>query len=169
MNTDDTVNDSTTADSNALVAPLGHESATADPAVLLADMNDTDNNVSDNPNGEAAKWRKRLRVAESDLVATQEHLVRYQRAAIERMAANHLEVPADLFDIGQADPAALMDENGDPDATKIRDAAEELLVSHPQLATYARRTGQRHPNWGQGQSGATRGTGGASWNQLLKG
>ncbi|MFC9997031.1 hypothetical protein [Nocardia sp. NPDC127526] len=168
MNADDAVNDHAATDSDALNALQSHEDGSANHPPTPTDDSDADSNASDNPNAEAAKWRRKLRTTEAELATVREQLGRYQRAAIELVAAKYLEVPADLFDIGLVDMAALLDENGDLDATKIHNAAEELLAKRPRLATVARRTGVRHPNWGQGQTGEVRRSGG-SWNKLISG
>ncbi|CAM4518719.1 hypothetical protein NONI108955_41095 [Nocardia ninae] len=173
MNTDDT-NMTSPADSGPPDATQSDENRSADHAATPADaagradqVNDTADMVG-SPNAEAAKYRRRLRDTETELTAARERIARYQRAEIERIAAGHLAVPADLFDIGKTDVSALLDNNDDPDQAKVHAAVQELLSTRPGLSKNARVPSvARHANYGQGYSGETARSG-SNWSGLLK-
>ncbi|WP_039808835.1 hypothetical protein [Nocardia otitidiscaviarum] len=163
---------STATDCDTLNAAVSHETATTDHPVAPDTPEGTAENVGENPKGEnpnaeAAKWRRKLRNAETALATAHERIARYQRAAIEQAASTTLSVPSDLFDVGGVELTDLLDDNGDPDPDKVRAAVRELVALRPRLSKYA--AGQTHPNWGQGQTGGTRGTGKGHWGTLLKG
>ncbi|PXX59847.1 hypothetical protein DFR70_111234 [Nocardia tenerifensis] len=171
MNTDIT-NPTTPVISCPLDATLSDENVAADHKATLEDADGRADHVDDavdSPNAEAAKWRRKLRDTETELIAARERIIRYQHAEIERIAAAQLAVPADLFDIGKVTLPALLDDNDDPDPVKVHIAVEELLSTRPGLHKNARvQSVARHANYGQGQSGAVRGSG-SNWSGLISG
>ncbi|MGX1762946.1 hypothetical protein ACWIGW_45980 [Nocardia brasiliensis] len=174
MNTDTT----TPTDSNPLDATQNGENPSVDHGATHADADGraeysgdaTEMELAaDSPNAEAAKWRRKLRDTETELATARERITRYQRTEIERLAAEHLAVPADLFDIGKADLPALLDDNGDPDPVKVRAAVDELVNARPGLHKNGRPNPvARHANYGQGFTGQTRGNR-SGWNEMIKG
>ncbi|MFG3204834.1 hypothetical protein [Streptomyces sp. NPDC048192] len=92
-------------------------------------------------NREAAKYRTKLREAETKLEAAEARIAALLRKEIEAHAADKLAVGADLFEIGKVNVEDLTDPEGNvmPDAV---DAAIEALL--------AKRPGLGNPNrpWG---------------------
>ena len=87
----------------------------------------------DNANTEAAKYRRRLRDTETQLTTTTERLTTYQRRAAELAITDVLATPADLFDVGNAEVADYLDDNGDLRTDELTAAATALVDQRPQL------------------------------------
>lgn len=124
----------------------------------------------DNPNAEAARYRTQLRATEAERDTLAERLTTYQRRAAESAIADILDEPGDLFDIGGADLADYLDEDGNLNHTDLQGAAAALVVQRPKLGKNYARYGSslpQHHNWGQGgaippQPDTT------SWSDVLK-
>src|SRR6478735_4806121 len=66
----------------------------------------------ESPNAEAARYRRRLREVEVERDGLAEHLTRYQRAEVERLAASHLSRASDVW-LDGAEVGSLLDDSGD--------------------------------------------------------
>jgi len=96
--------------------------------------NDDDGGQEPNPNREAAKYRTQLREVEGERDTLQSQIDARNRAAVERIAAEHLAVPGDLFDLGEVDLADMLTDDGAPDAEAVQEAAATMLEDRPGLA-----------------------------------
>lgn len=114
-------------------------------------------------NAEAARYRTQLRAAEAERDTLAARVDALHRSAVERLVADRLAAPADLFDVGQADLADLLDDDGNLDAAAVDQHVADLLATRPGLA---RDAGPRRLDLGQGVRGST--PGGASWSDLLR-
>ncbi|MET8474344.1 hypothetical protein ABZY90_11225 [Streptomyces sp. NPDC006422] len=94
---------------------------------------DTPETEATSPNAEDAKYRKKLRAAESALEAAQERINELLRREIELLASESLAVGADLFEIGGAAIESLVDDKGNVSPSKVKSAAEALLKKRPGL------------------------------------
>ncbi|MET8693190.1 hypothetical protein ABZV65_11685 [Streptomyces bauhiniae] len=95
---------------------------------------DTPENEGANPNSEAAKYRRKLREAETQLEAASTRIEALLRRDIEQRVSDRLAVPADLFDLGKATVADLLNEDGDVMEDAITAAVEALIEKRPGLA-----------------------------------
>lgn len=138
QNTDQQATEPTTEDTRGTDAertPVDNSHDTeiqTDPDTAHAE--ETVDHDSKNPNHEAAKYRRQLRDTQAQLEALQHRIDQNNRQHIERIAAQHLAVPADLFDIGKTELADLLDDDGEPDPAKVEAAAQTLLEQRPALA-----------------------------------
>lgn len=96
------------------------------------------------PNKEAAKYRRRLRDAETERDALAEQLTNMRRADAERLASQHLAKPAGLWAAG-VEIADLLDDTGTIDPAKVTEAAKQaadaLGLALPPPGNYAAREG----------------------------
>lgn len=103
-----------------------------------SEPNDEPNNDDDgdngNPNREAAKYRTQLRDAEAQRDQLQTTLDARNRAAVERIAAEHLAVPGDIFELGGVELADMLTNEGLPDPKAVREVASAMLEDRPGLA-----------------------------------
>jgi hypothetical protein len=118
------------------------------------------------PNAEAARYRRQLREVEAERDALTDRVRDYQRRECEAMVADLLDVPGDLFDIGQVDVNAFYDDDGTLNEGELRAAAGALLEERPRLGK-PRPAGPRWQNFGQNQPPPP--SRGGDWNQVLKG
>ncbi|MGE4364027.1 MAG: hypothetical protein AB7E41_17765 [Mycolicibacterium sp.] len=155
-----------------------NEAAAAEPT----DVEDTDTTVpetdtdqldtidadteQDSPNGEAAKRRRQLREAQTELAAVRDQLTTYQRRHAEQVISDVLSTPADLFDIGQADLADFLDDNGDVRSDELRAAATTLVEQRPQLGTNYQPAWPAHADFGIGVRSQSA-PGGPTWSKVL--
>ncbi|MET8181964.1 hypothetical protein [Streptomyces sp. NPDC005336] len=86
------------------------------------------------PNAEAAKYRRKLRDAETQLEAANTRIETLLRRDIEQRVSDRLAVPADLFDLGKATVADLLNEDGVIMDDAIAAAVEALIEKRPGLA-----------------------------------
>lgn len=114
-------------------------------------------------NGEAARYRVKLREAESERDALAERLAAMQRHQCEAVSGQLLEVAADLWEIGGADPSAFYDEDGLLNETELRAAVGALLDQRPRLA---KNPPTKPHQWGQHGDTPTR-SAGASWADVI--
>lgn len=84
-------------------------------------------------NKEAAKYRVKLRETETKLAAAEERIMTLMKRAAESHVADKLSVPTDLWDVGKANIADLLDDNGDLDTGALDDLVGEMLSARPGL------------------------------------
>jgi hypothetical protein len=112
-----------------------------------------------NPNREAARYRTRLREVEAERDAITSRLNVYEKAHVERLAAERLAVPGDFFLVGpQLDE--LRGEDGAIDEEKVRSAVVSVLAERPTW-DLNRRARLPQPNMHQGSAGTAPKPGGA--------
>ncbi|WP_051046295.1 hypothetical protein [Nocardia asiatica] len=136
----------------------GDEQAT-DTAVD-APATETDSGEQPNGNREAAKYRRQLRETETERDALRERVTAYERAEVERLAADRMADPSDLW-TGGTDLETLRGKDGAIDPAKVGKAIEGVLESHP----HWQRTTRTRPAVGSLRSGAS----GASVDGLATG
>jgi hypothetical protein len=112
------------------------------------------------PNSEAARYRVQLREAEAARDVLAERLTGYQRRECEAVVADVLDVPADLWDVAQADITAFYNEDGTVNEAELRAAATALVEQRPRLGRP-----QDPRNWGQ--HGATPSGGSVGWGTVI--
>ncbi|UAK35201.1 hypothetical protein K8O92_16080 [Nocardia asteroides] len=119
----------------------------------------TDTNVSvdeadageqQNGNREAAKYRRQLRETETERDALRERVTAYERTEVERLAADRLADPSDLW-TGGTDLETLRGKDGAIDPAKVGKAIEGVLESHP----HWQRATRPRPAVGSLRSGAS--------------
>lgn len=113
-------------------------------------------------NREAAGYRRRLRAAEGERDTLAGRIERYQRAEVERLAADRLAVPADVFGFG-AELGDLLTPEGDVDGAAVAAAVDRLITDRPGLRKATVRT-QVGLGGGNRQAPPT----GPSWSDVLK-
>ncbi|MGV9540732.1 hypothetical protein ACWDSF_05345 [Nocardia beijingensis] len=111
---------------------------------------ETDSGEQPNGNREAAKYRRQLRETETERDALRERVTAYERAEVERLAADRLADPSDLW-TGGTDLEMLRGKDGAIDPAKVGKAIEGVLESHP----HWQRTTRPRPAVGSLHSGAT--------------
>jgi hypothetical protein len=114
-------------------------------------------------NSEAARYRVERNEARTERDALAERLTGYQRRECEAVIADLLEVPADLWEIAQADVVAFYNEDGTVNEAELRAAAGALVEQRPRLALP-----NRTPSWGQHSGDGGFGDGKASWGDVIK-
>lgn len=87
-----------------------------------------------NPNAESAKWRTKLRETESALAAANERLAGFQRAELERLAAERLSAPGDLLTLSGKQLSDFLSDDGTVNAEAVNEAATAVLDARPGLA-----------------------------------
>jgi hypothetical protein len=138
---------------------------TQDVTVDVPDTNppDTPTEPDASPNSEAARRRVELREAQAERDALAERLTGYQRRECEAAVADLLDVPADLWDVAQADHATFYNDDGTVNADELRAAAAALIEQRPRLGKPPRPPAQ----WGQGGTIAPSG-GSVGWGDVIK-
>ena len=158
---DTTAADTVTAAQVAADAPESAGEPITPDAPELPDS-DAEDSADRGKDREAARYRKQLRATEAErdelsgqLAAMSERVATMQRGEAERLAAEHLADGADLWRDG-AELAALLDEAGNLDPSKVADAARATAAAHRHWR--APRPVKRHP-FGKGalHSGASGG------------
>lgn len=140
-----------------MTTPANPTDTTTTDATITTDAADTQTTPPTepaNPNSEAARYRTQLRAAETERDALAERVTGYQRRDCERVLEDVLEVPADLFDIGQATLADFFDDDGNVREDELRAAAAALLDQRPRLAKTTR-IAPEPSSWGQGSGKRT--------------
>jgi hypothetical protein len=99
-----------------------------------------------NPNSEAARYRVQLREAEAQRDALAERVTAYQKRECEAIVANLLDVPGDLWEVGQADVATFYNDDGTLNEAELQAATGALIDQRPRLG---KPPGPRHQNFGQ--------------------
>ena len=170
MNTPDTTTTPST-DTTAITASANSDSDNPEVGITdTAEQNDdTPPDVDgehDSSNGEAAKRRRQLREAQTELATVRDQLTTYQRRHAEQALADVLANPADLFDIGSANLADYLDDNGDIQTDELRAAAAALIEQRPQLG--ANYIPPMPTNYDSGQGARSHSApSGASWSEVL--
>lgn len=119
-----------------------------DPAAAAEPKAPEDDAPEASPNSEAARWRRQLREVEAERDALAERLQGHQRREVEATVADLLDVPADLFDIGQVQPSDFYNDDGTLNEGELRAAAGALLEERPRLGK-PQPAGPRWQNFGQ--------------------
>lgn len=115
----------------------------------------------DNPNREAARYRRQLREVEAERDQISATLGTYRRRDAEQIAETAgMASGADLFALG-TDLTDLLDDSGAVDEAKVRDAAAAALTARPH---WGRRVGLD-----LGVRGTPEQHRKADWQQVLKG
>lgn len=109
---------------------------------------------------EAARYRVRLREAESELAAATERIQRYQRSEVERLAGQQLADAGDLWRVGEVELSELLDADGNVSQDAVSAITERVLESSPGL-----RRPQRAVDPTQGRSMDVKSE--PSWSALL--
>jgi hypothetical protein len=91
---------------------------------------------------EAAKYRKRLRATEAERDALAAKLEGHQRREAERILAEHVTTPADVWMARPEALAGLLDDEGQVDADRVADLAVDVLEGHPGWKLTPRPTGR---------------------------
>ena len=81
---------------------------------------------TDSPNAEASRYRRRLRETETDRDQLAAKLEDMQKDAIERLLSGTLAKPAGLWAAGH-DVASMLDDDGNIDADKVQQAADQAV------------------------------------------
>ncbi|MDX1890118.1 hypothetical protein [Mycolicibacterium sp. 050158] len=115
------------------------------------------------PNSEAARYRVERNELRAERDALSERLTGYQKRECEAAVANLLDVPADLWEIGQADVTVFYDDDGNLNHDELLAAAGALIEQRPRLG---RTQGPRHQNFGQY---APAPPGKLGWESVVKG
>jgi hypothetical protein len=89
---------------------------------------------TDAGSGEAAKYRRRLREAEAERDALAARLATAQRREVERLAGADLARGDDVW-LGGAELAALLDDDGNVDPSKVAETTAVLLSERPHWAS----------------------------------
>lgn len=113
------------------------------------------------PNREAAKYRRRLREAETERDTLAGRVETLQRREVERHAADRLAQPSDLFTVAGVALPELLDDAGDVDPGKVDEAVQTLLSDRPGLSRHVRTL-----DLGQGRRGDPTPT--TSWGDVLR-
>ncbi|MGI5222280.1 hypothetical protein [Nocardia sp. CA-290969] len=99
---------------------------------------------------QAAKYRRQLRDTEAERDGLRERVTGYERAEVERLVADSLADPADLWVAG-TELDALRAEDGSIDPEKVNKTVAELLEQRP----HWKRTTRTRYDVGSLRSGAT--------------
>lgn len=116
-----------------------------EPATDGQDVQQSSPDAEPTPNSEAARYRIERNEARTERDAIAERLTGYQRRECEAAVADLLDVPADLWDVAQADIATFYNEDGTVNEAELRAAAGALIETRPRLA----RPPKARPLWGQ--------------------
>ncbi|ONM47168.1 hypothetical protein [Nocardia donostiensis] len=107
------------------------DQAVADAEVPTAEASVTESDTEQQSgNREAAKYRRQLRDTETERDQLRERVTAYERAEVERLVADHLADPADLWVAG-TELDALRGKGGAVDPEKVKAAVAELLEQRP--------------------------------------
>lgn len=114
---------------------------------------------------DAARYRTKLRAAESERDQLAARVAAYTRADVVRHASERLEDAEDLFIVGQVDVADLVDDDGAVDVDLVDGAVDALLERRPRLGK------GWEPDADDLDGGARRSapSRGATWSGLLSG
>lgn len=121
-----------------------HEQAPSDVTAL-------ENPPNGSEGGKEARFRKERNEAREERDALADRVARMQRAEVERLAADALSHPADVFSLSGNELADYLTEAGDVDADKVAADVTAILAERPGLRRNApafdptRSTGGRPP------------------------
>jgi hypothetical protein len=116
-----------------------------------------------NPNAKEARYRVERNQAREALAAAEERIQRMQRADVERLAADGLSHPADLFSMSGNDLADYLTESGDVDAERVAADVAAVLVERPGLR---KRAPAFDPTQGLGGNAAGKST--PTWSAMFE-
>lgn len=111
-----------------------------------------------------ARYRVERNEARAERDALAQRVERMQRIDIERLAGEHLSMPADLFSLSGNAVTDYLTEDGEVDADKVAADVAEILAERPGLR---KQTRGYDPTQGFGGKPETA-QGPASWVDLLK-
>jgi hypothetical protein len=120
-------------DTPAPPAEAVSEAQEAAPEATEADTADDDATEADpaaKARKEAAAYRRRLRDTETERDALRGRLETMQRAEVERLAAEKLATPSDLWLAG-TNLADLLDDDGNLDAGKVTETLNRIVAERP--------------------------------------
>lgn len=127
-------------------APEASDNGVEGDSEVVEDQDDDDAGDGDGPGREAAKYRRRLREAETERDQLAERIGSLQRAEVERLAAVDGLRPAALWASG-AELDDLLGDDGTVDAAKVSEAIgaarEQLGIPKPAHNTKEGRTVRR--------------------------
>lgn len=115
-----------------------------------------------NPNREAANYRTKLRETEVERDGLRGRVEALLRREVEGIAAEHLAVPGDLFDVAGVQLADMLGTDGEIDADLVRVTAAAAVAQRPGM-------GKARPQWPgtKGQGNRPTSTQESSWQQVL--
>jgi hypothetical protein len=119
------------SDSETTTTPVTDN--TTAPAAAQSAAVDAPDGDDPKANREAAKYRRRLRETEAERDSLAQRVERMQRAEVERISAERLAEPDDLWTFGTA-LADVLTDDGDVNADAVQAAVEALLTARPRLA-----------------------------------
>jgi len=123
-----------------------------------------DTDAARSTNAEAAKYRTRLRETEAARDALQARVGRFERAAVERVAAETLSNPSDVWLLEfTADTMLPRSDDGEVDVEAVRAAVQGIVQGRPGLAIPPKRI----PDTGGGVRGGPEAAT-VSWSDLLR-
>lgn len=129
---------STTTVARTRVAPSMFRHVDPDPLEPPADPLEPPADQIDPPTtpntGEAAKYRRQLRAAETERDQLRDQLGELRRGEVERLAAGQLTNPDDLFALGSVSVDELLDDAGQVNAEAVSARIAEVLKVRPYLA-----------------------------------
>lgn len=134
---------------------------TTDPADAAETSTDGSPDEDGKLRKEAARYRLALRAAEGERDALSTRVAAMQRAEVERLAAEDLDKPADLWVLGTALPD-LLDDAGAVDPDRVAEMVQRIVADRPGW----RRT---RPVSFDGGPRAAPPSSGAGWSDLLGG
>lgn len=142
----------------------GQQPAADPPAPQEQNGADPNGQPPESPNGEAAKYRARLRDAETERDGLRTQLDTIRRGEVERLAAATVARPESIWKAG-VELADLLDGDGKVDPAKVteavRSAAESLGLARPVPQS-------RRPGFNPGQGNVTPDIPPAGWDEFLK-
>ncbi|MEU1956140.1 hypothetical protein [Nocardia rhamnosiphila] len=128
------------------------DTAAAEPTATDAPPAEVDSTEREQQGGnqEAKKWRLKLRDTEAERDGLRERVATYERTEVERLVADRLADPADLWVAG-TELDALRGKDGAIDPAKVKESVDALLEQRP----HWKRATRSVPRPGGLKSGAT--------------
>lgn len=142
--------------------PAGPNVLPAEPAGTEPTTTEPDEQPK-GPAAEAARYRRQLRDTEGERDGLRTRVETFQRRDAERVAAEHLADPGDLFTVGGVQLADLLDEDGEVDHERVTEAARAVIATRPGLG--AKAIPRPYPSQGARWDGAPSSTG---WGSVLR-
>ncbi len=144
--------------------PAADPPAPPEDGAAEQDGADPNGQPPESPNGEAAKFRRQLRDAETERDGLRTQLDTIRRGEVERLAAATVARPGAIWKAG-VELADVLDDNGRVDPAKVteavRAAAEQLGLARPVPQS-------RRPAFNPGQGNVTPDIPPAGWDEFLK-
>ena len=114
---------------------------------------------------EAAKYRRKLRATEAERDQLQARLDHLQKSEVQRLAADRLADPADIWRDG-AELSSLLDDDGHIDTSKVDNLITGLLEQHKHWAVSGRTP--VHPDKLKSGAMAPRSAPAVSWAETIR-